>query len=1213
MSEQFDELAYNALQEYLANELTSRVQFYDRMFDKRRDINKECGFPENDSTAEQYHGLYYFDAIANRVVEAMPRECFQNPPLVYDTNKSEATSAFEQTLAAITQDIRGEKSYHKQKGSVFPLAEFALRADINSRIGQYGIMVFITDDGRPLNEPAEGYVELNSMSSTAPPDTTITPVGNYSLTINAKPASRKLKQVRIFPEALAPIVQFESNRTSPRFGLPIMYQVRYNDPLEQRTGIGVPMGTEQVHWTRVIHIAETKGSSELFAGSAMRPCRNNLLSLQKIYGAAAEGYWQSCFTALSIETNPALGGNVQVDVPKLRRMMESFRNGLQRELFLKGLTAKTLAPSVTDPTSQIAIQIEAICIAINMPVPVFKGYEIGEQASTNNDSDFNDRVKQRMQGHCTERILIPMVDKLINLGVVAPPKETYVVEWPDITAQSAAQRAQTALTTMQSIVAYISGGAEALLTPMDLYTRILGWSEEDAEAVLGSVEDGPDVDIEVEPTANAVDVFAELLANCGGKGGKPGPCAQPKVARLKNLTKLQQHKIAVLNPDGPVGGVLKVPKAISDEYAKSLAKDFPGVTKITKVNAAHISLSTPIAKKSLSTPSAAPAPPPVAPSHASKTHSPLNGVKLPKLQEHKVNVLNPNGPEFGKFKVPKATSDEAVAKIQANLPPGVKVEKVNASHITMDTPVPKKLQQAPTVPPPVPAPAPAPAAKGQYGWSAANAPDVGAYKVIDTLPGSTKPKLIQTPDGKKHVLKSSASTNEGHVRSETAADAVYTALGIDVPKSKLVTDGGKISKQAEYIEGGQTLAKWKAGKSQAEVDAMHKEIGKNFVLDAVLGNRDVIGLSSDNILIKDGKPYRIDNGGALEYRAQGALKKDFDYSPTELKTLRDPSINPTAAAVFGHLTNADITAQAQHLVANKDKILAALSDLPFDTQQKIAKRIDNAVNFVKHENTIALKKLAAIEDDEGDDDDVTPKPGKKAKTEKGGKGVTNGVINGFPPGKIGDPALVASAMEAPVKGKLEVKRTPHWDLAENKAWAASLTSDEHYAISYWKGSATSIRAAYARGEHLKPGTTAYNHHQAILKAKDHEGVVFRGIHGIYAETVAQACIAAGVGGEWSDVSAHGFSANPSVGMHFSHGETMLRVHVKTAKPIHKGGDSFKTDGTTYTSETEVLGQPGVKYKIKAVHQDITVVDPVGGTGGGTASKKVKYIIDLEEI
>jgi hypothetical protein len=65
------------------------------------------------------------------------------------------------------------------------------------------------------------------------------------------------------------------------------------------------------------------------------------------------------------------------------------------------------------------------------------------------------------------------------------------------------------------------------------------------------------------------------------------------------------------------------------------------------------------------------------------------------------------------------------------------------------------------------------------------------------------------------------------------------------------------------------------------------QVRRNFAVDAWLGNRDVFGMTYDNILTdENGVPWRIDNGGALLYRAMGEKKTDFGGKVTELDAFR---------------------------------------------------------------------------------------------------------------------------------------------------------------------------------------------------------------------------------------------------------------------------------------------------------------------------------------
>ncbi len=231
----------------------------------------------------------------------------------------------------------------------------------------------------------------------------------------------KLNFVRVFPESLVQVVQWESNINSPRFGQPIRYSVTFNDPREQHSGVGLPLATVYVHWTRVLHVADNLNSSEVVGVPRMRPVLNRLLDLLKLYGGSAEMYWRGAFPGFALSTHPQLGGDVNVDVSGIRDMMENYMNGLQRYLALMGMSAQSLAPQVVSPVDQINVQIEAICICLGIPKRVFMGSERGELASSQDDAAWNDRLKGRQNSYITPRIIIPFVDRLIAVGVLPEP------------------------------------------------------------------------------------------------------------------------------------------------------------------------------------------------------------------------------------------------------------------------------------------------------------------------------------------------------------------------------------------------------------------------------------------------------------------------------------------------------------------------------------------------------------------------------------------------------------------------------------------------------------------------------------------------------------------------------------------------------------------------------------------------------------------------
>lgn len=198
---------------------------------------------------------------------------------------------------------------------------------------------------------------------------------------------------------------------------------------------------------------------------------------------------------------------------------------------------------------------------------------------------------------------------------------------------------------------------------------------------------------------------------------------------------------------------------------------------------------------------------------------------------------------------------------------------------------------------------------------------ISELKEIRSLGGSTGVKLMQDGAGNKFILKQSASAE--HLNEEFLADSIYQSLGVNVPKAKLIQENGKLYKVAEFVEGD-SLKSVLSDKSRFET--VKKELQKNFTADALLSNRDVIGLDFDNILIdKTGKVWRIDNGASLRFRAQGA-RKDFDEHLLDLWTMRDESVNQQTAKVFSELSFYDIGRQIKPLVEKQGKVLSLLPD-----------------------------------------------------------------------------------------------------------------------------------------------------------------------------------------------------------------------------------------------------------------------------------------------
>jgi hypothetical protein len=466
-----------------ANAMMSRAQLVQSMSSHAdRDIDAECGYPPGPIGAQYYQELYDRGDIPARVVELYPHECWQVSPSVYETEEPDNETPFETAWDELGQSLRAEDSWHSgEMGSV--VWEYLHRVDVLSGIGQYAVVLLGLDDGAPLDEPAP----LRKAG------------GNGAEGKGGTP--RKLIYARVFPETLAKVTQLEQDYTSPRFGHPTEYEITFIDPGGQ--GVGAPEGkagqgapgpgltTRMVHWSRVVHVADNRRENEVFGVPRMQQVVNRLLDLRKVYGGSGEMYYKGAFPGYSIETWPQLGWDVDIDEEKTKDMMWRWQNGLQRWIQLTGQSIKGLSPQVVDPSGQIEKQLEAICIKLGCPVRIFKGSERGELASSQDDTAWNDRLKHRQGGYLTPRLIVPFVDRLIALGVLPPP-EQYFVWWPDLTSKSDSEKAAIAAQRTTAVVQYVGASAnniQATLAPVDFWTRIMGFDDEEAQAIVDNGEE----------------------------------------------------------------------------------------------------------------------------------------------------------------------------------------------------------------------------------------------------------------------------------------------------------------------------------------------------------------------------------------------------------------------------------------------------------------------------------------------------------------------------------------------------------------------------------------------------------------------------------------------------------------------------------------------------------------------------------------------------
>ena len=504
-----------------ANVLLSRTMWF-RQFAENdcKDIDTECGYPI-DISREVYKRKYLRDDVAARVVNLYPEECWVEDPQIYEQEDEEETE-FEKAWDKLQRDHR-----------LFAMFQ---RVDILSGIGRFGVLLLGLSDGKPLNQPVEGVDETGKV---------------------AEGMDLKLLYARPFDESFVKVKTWQADVTNPRYGQPVMYELTFNqDQIEgaasiipagggERTPNTIPTQAQEVHWSRIIHIADNRANSDVFGLPRMQKVFNRLLDLKKIGGGSAEMFWKGGFAGLSIEaplTDPA-GNPVQLDVEATKEQLLAYQEKLQRYIALQGATAKSLAPNIADPEPHLNIHIRMICIALSCPWRVFMGSEVGQLASGQDMVAWNKRMNRRREQYLSPFVIRPTIDRLISYGVLPFPegdeeeiqdpedrRPSYIINWPDLNAPSDDDRASVAEKFTNSISKYVSTGCDTLVPPFAFLTTVLGYTDEEAEAMIQELEEDNKL-IDSDPEAEADREIRRIEAEAQARAAtapRNGNAAQPR-------------------------------------------------------------------------------------------------------------------------------------------------------------------------------------------------------------------------------------------------------------------------------------------------------------------------------------------------------------------------------------------------------------------------------------------------------------------------------------------------------------------------------------------------------------------------------------------------------------------------------------------------------------------------------------------------------------
>ena len=486
--------------------LSTRAMVIQKLFGDttKKDIDKECDFPPPPFKPEFYRALYNYTGIATRVVDVYPKETWKAVPLIQE-NERERVTPFETEVARLLMDPK------------ICLLDSWKRADCLSGVASYGGLVatMVREDGEmeSLETPAFEYDKYGDWVRS--------------------PFKRRLLSLRPFDQWSCQIVEVEKDKGSPRYGMPVMYELKIipTDVQESLT-FDTNMQNVQivrVHATRVIHIpSDILQDSTICGVSRLQNVIPHIWNVRKISGGNGEMFYQGAFPGLSIEALPELfsqGLNPKLDEESMKEQVERYSLGMQRYISLIGAKANSLAPNVKDPGPHLDAELRMIAGIIDVPLKILLGSESGHLASQEDRKKWNESGASRREDFAGPRIVRTTIDQLCACGVLREPRVRgkYNVQW--ITRFNALdpERATIVLKYAQAFSQYANSTAPKMFGPLSFLTECLGMPLEKAiEGLREGQKDGKKVMAPEQTMKGAVGNTKGRSNSTGRPKGNPG-------------------------------------------------------------------------------------------------------------------------------------------------------------------------------------------------------------------------------------------------------------------------------------------------------------------------------------------------------------------------------------------------------------------------------------------------------------------------------------------------------------------------------------------------------------------------------------------------------------------------------------------------------------------------------------------------------------------
>jgi hypothetical protein len=218
-----------------------------------------------------------------------------------------------------------------------------------------------------------------------------------------------------------------------------------------------------VHHTRVIHLAEGKLEDEVYGTPRLERVLNRLFDLDKIAAATGESYWQIVARTLQAQ----FADNAEIAPGKLDELEEALSeivHDLRRQFLAKGVELKWLEGQ-TAPVKDIGdFYFSLIAAGAGIPKRILFGSELGELASSQDQSNWFGTVNERQEQHVDPELVRKFAKRMIDISVLPPPVTgDYLTVWPALFEDSEREIAEANSRNAAAAASLVGIGGDPLL------------------------------------------------------------------------------------------------------------------------------------------------------------------------------------------------------------------------------------------------------------------------------------------------------------------------------------------------------------------------------------------------------------------------------------------------------------------------------------------------------------------------------------------------------------------------------------------------------------------------------------------------------------------------------------------------------------------------------------------------------------------------------